>query len=296
MQKYSCPICRGQNIKMSRIVSSVYSDKFYELGSCLDCSHIFVLNPPTACELDKIYATVYNYASHLAIEDEKRWRFRRLKGCIREAIPSDTRIIDIGCGQGNDLEVLRESGYSNLFGIEMDGVSIEKCKEKGLDVFEGTFSQWIHSPLSKFNGGRTCILLSNVIEHITNVGYFFEEINSFLKSGDYLIIMVPNARALSAILLGRYWGIWLVPVHPHHFSKTSLRSLLLSKGFAVQAAFTRGADSLFFLLTLCSMLGIKSRSQTNPAWQQVIIKMTSLIFRCWVFIGDEELIVIAKKK
>jgi SAM-dependent methyltransferase len=296
MQKYSCPICKGGNIKRKRVVSSIYSDKFYELGSCLDCSHIFILNPPSLFELNKIYTTIYNYASHLAIANEKRWRFRKLKRQIKSVIPLDCRIIDIGCGDGNDLEVFREFGYANLFGIEMDGSSVERCKEKGLDVFEGTFSQWINSGLKLFKKKPVCILLSNIVEHIQGVGDFFDEVNSFLKSQDFLIIMVPNARAFTSMLLGRYWGWYLVPVHPHHFSRASLCNLLVSKGLAIDTAFTRGADSLFFLSSLCSLLNVKSKSQKNSLLQKVIIRITSLIFRSWVFIGDEELIVVAKKK
>ncbi len=291
----NCPVCKQKNIERFRNVSSIYSNKLYALGSCEDCGHIFILNPPDKDELGSIYGTIYNYQAHLAIGDEKQWRFGRLKGVIRKIAPLDARILDIGCGYGRNLNALKAMGYSNLIGIEIDTKASESCRENGFDVFMGEFSEWLNTGIDKTKNRHTCILLSHILEHIRDLDDFFNKVSAFLGSGGQLILMLPNAGSVTARISGRHWGWWQSPVHLHHFTIKSINALLAAKGFKVNLVFTRGADSLFFLSTLFSILRIKPKSRMISAFKRIIIRFNSAIFKYWLFIGDEELIVAASK-
>lgn len=293
-----CPICK-ENInshKMRNEVSSIYSDILYELVSCDLCGHLFISNPPSVNELNAIYESTYNYEAHLAIENEKKWRAKQIFRKLADIVPINAMIIDIGCMYGFTLEVLRSLGYRNLIGIEINASAVMECKKKGFTAFQGTFSQWVNSNASKFNEGCTCFLLSHVIEHIQNIHSFLNELHDILKVGDYLIIMVPNSNARTTVLLKQNWGWWQVPVHVHHYTKESLLYLLSAYGYKIEKPFRRGGDSLFWLSSLASLLGIKSKSQNISFLQKLVIKGVSIILRYWFFIGDEELIVVARKK
>jgi len=51
----------------------------------------------------------------------------------------DVFVLDTGCGRGVFLQVLRERGYGNLYGIEIDEEIFRHCKEKFENVIFGDF-------------------------------------------------------------------------------------------------------------------------------------------------------------
>lgn len=295
--KISCPVCKeNKYVTFGESVTSLYSVKPYTLASCENCSHIFISDPPDAVELDAIYQETYNYESHLAIEEEKKWRIDKTISRLRNIMPMNTTIIDIGCMYGFALDMFRNLGYSDLIGIEIDKSAGNKCRAKGYDVFEGTFSEWIRSTSYRKDMAKTCIYMSHVIEHIQDFDSFFDEVHKVLKTGDYFILLVPNARARTARWLKKYWGWWQVPVHLHHFSEESTATLLSSNKFKVEVTFKRGADSLFWLSSLASALGMKSKANRLSALQRTVIRAFSIIGKYWYQWGDEELVVVAKKE
>ncbi|MBU0504194.1 MAG: class I SAM-dependent methyltransferase [Candidatus Omnitrophota bacterium] len=291
----NCPVCKQKNINNFRIVSSIYSDRFYRLGTCPDCGHIFLLDPPDKDNLERVYKEIYNYQAHLAIEKEKRWRFRRLKQVLGKLVPLDTEILDIGCGYGDNLKVLKACGYLDLSGIEVNCLAVDSCRDDGINVFKGEFNQWLISGGSKAKNKPACVILSHVLEHVGDLDDFFKGINIFLGRQGRLILLMPNTASTTVRLFGRYWGWWQPPVHLHHFSKASVAELLKAKGFKVDRLFTRGADSLFLLSTILSIFRISPSRRIVSALERIIIRINSAIFRYWLFAGNEELIVFASK-
>jgi O-antigen chain-terminating methyltransferase len=65
---------------------------------------------------------------------------------LREAqiAPGDSLILDLGCGRGEWLELLRDNGY-RARGIDLNRVVIEQCQSRGLDVLEGDVITYLES-------------------------------------------------------------------------------------------------------------------------------------------------------
>ena len=56
---------------------------------------------------------------------------------ICNLVDPNTRVLDLGCGDGDLMSLLvREKGAS-VQGIELDGEAVQRCVEKGLTVFQG---------------------------------------------------------------------------------------------------------------------------------------------------------------
>lgn len=291
-----CPVCNlSEGIVIRKAVRSIYSKKAYDLLYCGNCSHLFTAIDEGVSELDGIYKASYNYGAHLAIENEKKWRSKKTITSIQQFITKDMTIIDIGCMYGFSLEVFRICGYSNLVGIEIDPLSVMKCRGKGFDVFQGTFSEWLKLNQEKLIKKCTCLYLSHVIEHIYNIRSFFQELELFLKDNSCLVIIVPHSDARTVKLFNNNWGWWQVPLHVHHFSEASICLLLSNHGFKIERIFRKGADSLFWLSSIASFLGIKSVSQDVSSIQKLIINFFSIVARYWFHLGTEELIVVARK-
>ena len=73
------------------------------------------------------------------------------------------RILDIGCGRGEFLELLRKEGI-NSYGIDTDINMLAHCKEKGLEVFQSDALSYLESLNDNLLGG---IFAGQLIEHLS---------------------------------------------------------------------------------------------------------------------------------
>lgn len=111
-------------------------------------------------------------------------------------LPKDLSILDIGCGNGIDLERYRSLGFENLYGIDPSTKLFEEIKsntENKIELKEGTFENIPYED-NKFD-----ILTSRLALHYTkDVTKAFKEMARTLKSVGKLIIVVshPFADAL----------------------------------------------------------------------------------------------------
>jgi pseudaminic acid biosynthesis-associated methylase len=75
-------------------------------------------------------------------------------------------ILEMGCNVGNQLRALQSSGYSNLFGIELQQYAVEKAKilSKGINIIQGSL---FDTPLK--DGYFDLVFTSGVLIHISPV-------------------------------------------------------------------------------------------------------------------------------
>jgi|ERR1019366_7399044 SAM-dependent methyltransferase len=102
------------------------------------------------------------------------------------ALPKDARIVDLGCGFGGLLDLMRQRGYTRLVGVEPD----EECRRgagaRGLEIAAGTLSD---SGLpGKF---AEAVIVNQVFHHIEDYDAALREISRILVGGGYLCFMEP---------------------------------------------------------------------------------------------------------
>lgn len=103
---------------------------------------------------------------YFAFED----RYRGDEGVIRERqqtyleyFRGRENVVDIGCGRGEFLEVLRDNGISAR-GVELGTDQYLICKDKGLEVVQQDLFSFLESTPDESLGG---IFSAQVIEHMT---------------------------------------------------------------------------------------------------------------------------------
>jgi pseudaminic acid biosynthesis-associated methylase len=79
-------------------------------------------NVLTQSELDALYEKNYGFTR------------KKLNEPFLAGIPMDARILEVGCNAGNQLTVLREMGYRDLHGIEIQKYALEQARNKLPDV------------------------------------------------------------------------------------------------------------------------------------------------------------------
>jgi pseudaminic acid biosynthesis-associated methylase len=79
-------------------------------------------NTLNSTELDALYQKNYGIGR------------RKLNESFLEEIPKGARILEVGCNVGNQLTVLHEMGYRELYGIEIQPYALERARAKLPDV------------------------------------------------------------------------------------------------------------------------------------------------------------------
>jgi O-antigen chain-terminating methyltransferase len=105
-------------------------------------------------------------------------------------------VVDLGCGRGEFLELLRASGIEAR-GVEGNANVVRECREKGFEVLHGDLLAYLEDQETGSLGG---IFAAQVVEHLPPpvLGALLTEAHRALRRGGLLVLETPNpASALS---------------------------------------------------------------------------------------------------
>jgi SAM-dependent methyltransferase len=226
LQAVACDLCgSGQDRTFLTLPDTIMetSDHTYRLAECRSCGLIYLNPRPYEWEILRYYPESYApFVRNKWSARARNWLHRRSVRELNHLIGSPNRVLDIGCGTGELLSVIRAEGNANIFGVEPSPQAARIAREeRGLDVRTGTLEQ-----RHLANQSVDTVLLSHVLEHLPSPRRTIAEIERILKPGGSLIVWVPNARSLPARLMGRYWMGWDVPRHLYAFGPGSLRAYI----------------------------------------------------------------------
>ena len=162
-------------------------------------------------------------------------------------LPADrrARILDIGCGDGELLLLMRAHGYTEVEGIDVSGEQVESARARGLDVVRADAMTFLRSRPQRYDA----ICAIDLIEHFEkpDVVRLLELVAASLKPGGTLVAQVPNGESP---FFGRYrYGDF---THGTAFTSRSIRQIAANTGFAIVEAYPcepvpHGARSLLRL-------------------------------------------------
>jgi SAM-dependent methyltransferase len=138
-------------------------------------------------------------------------------------------ILDIGCGSGIFLEILRDLGLPAC-GIDPDPEMVAVCQELGLQALTGDERLLGEYPPDSLGG----IHASHVIEHVdgTRAIALVENALAALKPGGLLLIRTPNWRNDTV----RHEGFWLDITHIRPYPLPLLEQVFKDAGFEITAS------------------------------------------------------------
>ncbi|MDJ0717349.1 MAG: methyltransferase domain-containing protein [Prochloraceae cyanobacterium] len=133
-------------------------------------------------------------------------------------------IIDIGCGRGEWLELLKEVGYKSK-GIDLNRLMVEQCCSRGLDVIEGDAISYLRSLPDASIGAITGF---HIIEHLPFkvLLQLFHEALRVLQPGGVVIFETPNPEN---VLVGSC-KFYLDPSHLNPLPSQTIEFLAKSQG------------------------------------------------------------------
>ena len=117
---------------------------------------------------------------------EKEFSMRLDLVPIRQWIDEETRVLDLGCGDGKLLQYLSKVKRVNGLGVEIDTDNITACIAKGLNVIE----QDIDLGLANFSDNSfDTVLLTQTLQAVHRPDFVLSEM---LRVGKECIITFPN--------------------------------------------------------------------------------------------------------
>jgi SAM-dependent methyltransferase len=139
---------------------------------------------------------------------------------LRHAAP----VLDVGCGRGEFLELLREAGIKSI-GIDIDPDMVEICRQKGLDAKRADALAHLEGLENGSLGGIFC---AHVVEHVApdDLYRLLELAAAKLRPGGTLIAETPNPRALFALSM-----FFADPTHQRPVDPETLAFLGRQAGF-----------------------------------------------------------------
>ena len=105
---------------------------------------------------------------------------------IAELLPNNTRVLDVGCGDGSLMNLLKVNKNIEVRGLELDQDNVQKCIMKGLPVIQGNAETELHQfPNQSFD----FVVLSQTLQA------FYEPekvLENLLRIGKSVVISIPN--------------------------------------------------------------------------------------------------------
>lgn len=236
LEHVACCVCGAQEAEPVAVGEdfeyATSPDRFVAMR-CSRCGLVYLNPRPAAGGIARIYPPSYHAYDFSPERFGMVFRVRRRLEAHRllrdfPDLPDDARILDVGCGDGFHLELLRDFGKPGwtLHGIDASRRSVDAATAKGLDVCLGTAEE-----MPTDGPGYDLVLLIATIEHVADPRAVLGAVHKALKPGGRALVVTDNTDTADFRLFReRHWGGYHFPRHFNLFDSTTLQALAVQTG------------------------------------------------------------------
>jgi len=171
-------------------------------------------------------------ALYVSLEDVLRGTPDEIKEQVKVYLPVlheahiTSDILDVGCGRGEWLEVLRDAGLEAK-GIDLNRLQVARCQELALDVIEAEALTHLRSLPDKSLNAVTAL---HFAEHVPfeSLVSFLDEVARVLRPGGLVVLETPNPENL---IVGSC-NFYLDPTHRNPIPIATMELLVQARGFS----------------------------------------------------------------
>lgn len=152
-------------------------------------------------------------------------QIRQRQGAYLPLLEGREPVLDIGCGRGEMLELLRDRGVQAR-GVDLDAAMVRRCRAKALDVVAG---DGVHELTSARDSSLGAIFAAQVIEHLSydDLMKLLRGARDKLRPGGVLVMESVNPHVPQALK-----HFWIDPTHRHPLFPETVIALCRLTGFA----------------------------------------------------------------
>ncbi|MDQ6787057.1 MAG: class I SAM-dependent methyltransferase [Acidobacteriota bacterium] len=212
------------------------SEDFFAAVQCVSCGLVYLNPRPDVSEFETIYPPHY-HAFDFSEKDfgvvykiRARLEAKRLLSWCA-GLPDDARILDVGCGDGFHLNLLKQYGKKSWQpeGVDLDKRAADTAEKLGLKVRVGNI-ETLDLPENAYD----LAFMIQTIEHLDKPDAVLAALKKTLKPNGRLVIVTDNTDSFDFGLFKKsYWGGYHFPRHWNLFNQKSLRKLSKKAGFQI---------------------------------------------------------------
>jgi len=207
----------------------------------------------------------------------------------KELIPllskdKQSKILDIGCGNGAMIKAAMNAGYTQVQGIDLSPEQIKTAQSMGIDKVSCI---GIDDYLTENKGGFDVILAIDVIEHFTKseLVAYLNKIKTALEPGGMVLFRTPNMDA---------------PLTSVYSFGDFTHECLLNKSSAEQVMASAGFSQIEVLPSMILAQGFVKETIRKITWRCVVLCLKIMLFasgRTWSgVVFTPNLVIKAKVK
>ena len=188
--------------------------------------------------------------------ESSHWWFVARRKIIQRAInnldlPRNIRILDAGCGNGDNLSLL--STFGDLVAFEKNEYALKTAKSKKIgEIYKAELPDKLPNTVKT---NFDLIVLLDVLEHIDDDSKSLTTVRKLMNNKGIILITVPAFQWL--------WSEHdVIHHHKRRYSKSELREKLDSSGFRIK--YISYFNTLLFPFALVERIGQKIFSPSNP--------------------------------
>ena len=218
-----CPVCFGQRaIKLTQMDYGISNGLplSYDIVRCDSCSMIYNDFSASKEYFLNYYQQCGKYSDEnqlggggLSAEEMIIWN--HYFSVLQPFLQPDNAILDVGCGKGGLLQVIKNHGFNNLWAVEPSVQCIKNLRENDINAF----GDWKELEGKKFD----VIISSAVFEHLTDPREMMELFLQKLTDRGILMISVPDVKSYRKYTEAPFY--FFDREHINHFSVDSLKLL-----------------------------------------------------------------------
>ena len=191
----ACPVCGGTDLAPVTVSPAAPGQLHTSQACCRECRLLMAQPRASGADIAAYYARDYyegRWSDAAAAVRDNTAAYRRFELPLLRRLWAawpprpGARVVEVGCGYGAMLPLLAELGYQPS-GCDPGTQAVRSCRDRGLDVVEGTLDS---APLAPPYALTLC---QHVIEHVEDPRAFVRGLVRLTEPGGLVAIVTEDA-------------------------------------------------------------------------------------------------------
>ncbi len=221
-----CPLCYSMQYRPS------FEKDGFTFVNCKECGLFYVTPRLRKTVIESFYrksAAISYFQEHILVPTSsarKEHIFVPRFAYIQERVPDPGKLLDVGCGTGQFLEIAHEKGWQP-YGVELNEFAVRYARDNfGFPIYDSSMES-IDLASETFG----VVTLWEVVAHLFDPPTILRECWRVLSPGGFLFLSTPNISGFEYRVLGSSHpnldGLFFL----NHFTPAAIQRLLEQAGF-----------------------------------------------------------------